>query len=242
MLKVLIVDDERMEREFMSSLLQEKYPRDIEVKTASNGREALEQALLWQADIVFMDIEMPLMSGIEASKSIRKSLPECKIVFLTAYSSFDYAKEGIQLKVVDYLLKPVEDQVIIEMMDGILGRGKSNNDIVKNATDSSPIEIMEEYIATYFYMDISLDSIAEKLNFSPYYLSKLFKQHYNTTFIDYLTNIRIEEARKMLTSTNKSIKEVGELVGYPNSTYFVKLFKKKMDMTPSEYRSRQYIG
>jgi len=70
------------------------------------------------------------------------------------------------------------------------------------------------------------------------HFSKLFRQYYGVKFIDFLTNIRVEAAKELLLDPTKRTKEIGEMVGYPSSSYFSKIFRQKTGMTPSEYRTK----
>ena len=94
----------------------------------------------------------------------------------------------------------------------------------------------KEYISDNYNKDISLDSVSKYVDKSPYYFSKLFKDETGENFIDYLTNIRIEKAKHMLSDKEISIKEICIDVGYSDPNYFSRTFKKCIGITPSEYR------
>ncbi len=99
------------------------------------------------------------------------------------------------------------------------------------------IEQAKEYINLNFAMsDLTLDQVASTVNLSPNYFSSLFNQETGTTFIEYLTNIRMEKAKDYLRCSGKKITEIGFLVGYLDSHYFSYIFKKTQNCTPSEYR------
>ena len=74
------------------------------------------------------------------------------------------------------------------------------------------------------------------MDISPYYFSKLFKEETDQTFVEYLTAIRVEKAKEMLTSPSSSIKEVCAAVGYSDPNYISRIFKKVTGQTPTEYR------
>lgn len=99
------------------------------------------------------------------------------------------------------------------------------------------IEHAKEYMHLNFYMsDLTLDQVASTVNLSPNYFSSLFNQETGMTFIEYLTNIRMEKAKDYLRCSSKKISEIGYLVGYLDSHYFSYIFKKTQNCTPSEYR------
>lgn len=108
MIKILIADDESYERSLLGEIIDKRFGREAEVRMAENGRLAVDAAALWAADVVLMDIEMPGVNGIEAARQILTQRPECKMIFVTAYSLFEYAHEAVKLGACDYILKPVE--------------------------------------------------------------------------------------------------------------------------------------
>ncbi|GGH11967.1 response regulator [Paenibacillus segetis] len=97
--------------------------------------------------------------------------------------------------------------------------------------DSAIAIIMRDYA-----VDISLQSVATQINVNPSYLSRIFKQETGGNFINFLTKVRIDKAKYYLEAKNFKVYEVAEKVGYPNTTYFSKIFKKIVGVTPEEYR------
>jgi two-component system response regulator YesN len=100
------------------------------------------------------------------------------------------------------------------------------------------IERSCEYIEENYMKDITLEDMANKIGFSSYYFSKLFKIYKKMNFIDYLTSVRVKKAKSFLKEPNKSIKEISNLVGYSNSNYFTRVFKRIEKVTPTEYRNK----
>ena len=86
--------------------------------------------------------------------------------------------------------------------------------------------------------EISLDDVSRQVNISPYYFSKIFKEESGLNFIEYLTNIRIDKAKELLSETDMSIKEVCATCGYTDPNYFSRSFKKNVGVTPTEYKER----
>lgn len=242
MLKVLVVDDELIEREAVEQILTEEFGYMMNIRLAANGKEAMDTACLWQADLILMDIEMPGINGLEAAKIIKEQLPECKIIFVTAYGLFNYAQEAVKLGAADYILKPADDQEVIDAVNKVI---RGNTEPVTEETDTHALtktekmmKQVEEYLKKNYMHDISLDTVSRTINFSPFYFSKLFKQHFGTNFIDYLTDIRIETAKEILKDPTKSAKDIGSMVGYTDPNYFAKIFKRKTGFTPTEYRNQ----
>jgi two-component system response regulator YesN len=93
------------------------------------------------------------------------------------------------------------------------------------------------YIDDHYNEEVSLEDVAAHVDLSPYYFSKLFKEQNGTSFIDYLTGIRIRQGKELLKETRLSLKEICFKVGYHDPNYFSRVFKKNTGRTPSEYRA-----
>ena len=93
-----------------------------------------------------------------------------------------------------------------------------------------------ELIRSSYQRDITLSDVAEAIHISPYYLSHIFKEELGFTFLEYLTNVRMEYAKQMLVNTKKSITDIAQSVGYNDAGYFSKVFKKQCGVTPNAYR------
>ncbi|MCQ4086551.1 response regulator [Saccharibacillus sp. JS10] len=95
---------------------------------------------------------------------------------------------------------------------------------------------IKQYIAEHSHQDISLEAIGEKFELSPFYISKLFKEQVGVNYIDFLTECRIEKAKKLMSDPTRSLKEITFEVGYHDPNYFSKVFKKTCEVSPTEYR------
>ena len=93
-----------------------------------------------------------------------------------------------------------------------------------------------QYIREHFDKNLTLKEIAHAVYISPYYLSHIFKERLNCTVIDYLTSVRMEEAKKLLRKKGLSIVSIAERIGYGDSGYFSKVFKKSEGVTPSTFK------
>ena len=106
-MRILIAEDEQRTRQGLVRVLQSLRDEYEIVAQASNGKAALEMILEQKPDVVFIDIKMPFMDGLELSRLVKKALPDTKIIILSGYNEFDYAKEAITIGISEYLLKPV---------------------------------------------------------------------------------------------------------------------------------------
>ncbi len=103
---------------------------------------------------------------------------------------------------------------------------------------SGVIANAKNFIEENYHKDISLDDVSRKVDISPYYFSKLFKEEVGENFIEYLTRIRIEKAKRLLQNRDLSIKNICADTGYSDPNYFSRIFKKYVGETPTEYRDR----
>jgi len=112
---------------------------------------------------------------------------------------------------------------------------------MENAREKEAVSVIEKakaYIRDNYKKDISLDEVSREVDISPYYFSKLFKQETGGNFIEYLTEIRLKNARELLKDSRLSIKEICVESGYSDPNYFSRIFKKYEGVTPSEFRER----
>lgn len=235
-MNLLIADDENLELKVLEKTVKKHFVDELEIFTAGNGRKASQICDEVKPDIALLDIEMPGMNGIELAKYIKEKNMECIIIFITAYDRFDYAIEAMHIKAFDYLLKPWKEEKLCELINTAIENVRS-----MQKTDSivhSQKDVIKDYIDRNYKKDISAKDVAGILGYSDVYFSKVFKQLFDDNFINYLTKIRIDRAKVLLKDVSFNIKEVGKSVGYADSNYFTKVFKRSVGMSPSEYRSK----
>lgn len=235
-MNLLIADDENLELKVLEKTIKKHFVDELEIFASSNGRKASQICDEVKPDIALLDIEMPGMNGIELAKYIKEKYAECIIIFITAYDRFDYAIEAMHIKAFDYLLKPWKEERLCELINTAIENVRS-----MQKTDSivhSQKDIIKDYIDRNYKKDISAKDVAGILGYSDVYFSKVFKQLFDDNFINYLTKIRIDRAKVLLKDVSFNIKEVGKSVGYADSNYFTKVFKRSIGMSPSEYRSK----
>lgn len=261
MIRLLIADDEKLEREALAELVQRRFERDVVLEVAENGRKAADTAVLWGADLILMDIEMPGMSGLDAARAVLAQRPSCRVIFVTAYSLFQYAHEAVHLGACDYLLKPVDPDELEASVRRAMRQIETERKLEELAaarpqpeqteTEEEAEDAPEEgensqtalvmahvrrYLEDNYMFDLSLDSVGEILHISPAYLSAQFKKYQKMNFLDCLTELRINAAKELLADPFRSSAEVASMVGYEDASYFARAFKKRTGMTPTQYR------
>lgn len=247
MWKVLITDDEPKIRKGLRKIIQSF---DIEldvVGEAEDGEMALELAKELKPHILLVDINMPFLNGLAFIEEVYKILPQAIVIIITGYDDFHYAQKAIKLQVFDYVLKPVNPKELKDIISKVI------DNLEKHHTSTDEVDTLDRDIELYspivalaknhidnHYMqeDLSLQEIADKFDISPSYLVRLMKQELGKTFVEYLTDIRMENAKKMLKEENINIKiyQVAQLVGYGSQHYFSRVFKKEVGVTPLEYK------
>ena len=235
-MNLLIADDENLELKVLEKTVKKHFVDELEIFDSSNGRKASQICDEVKPDIALLDIEMPGMNGIELAKYIKEKYADCIIIFITAYDRFDYAIEAMHIKAFDYLLKPWKEERLCELINTAIENVRSmqkTDGIVHSQKD-----VIKDYIDRNYKKDISAKDVAGILGYSDVYFSKVFKQLFDDNFINYLTKIRIDRAKLLLKDVSFNIKEVGKSVGYADSNYFTKVFKRSIGISPSEYRNR----
>lgn len=118
----------------------------------------------------------------------------------------------------------------------LLGQLAKLQEAKRQDTEPDLIRRIQQYIQEHAHEEISLESIAEHVQLSPYYVSKMFKDALGVNYIDYLTECRIEKVKSLLLNPGKSLKEISYEVGYHDPNYLSKVFKKVSGLSPTEYR------
>ena len=238
-LSVLLVDDEIMIREGFKRLF-DWAAHDCEVVgEAADGMEALTKIDTLCPDIVIMDINIPIMNGLKVIQLSRIKHPQTAFVIVSGYDDFSYCREALRLQITDYILKPVNYEEFGTCIDNLkisLFEQRISSAPEMAEQDGRTITGITRYLQEHLAEEVSLSVLAEEFHLNPQYISQLFKNEIGVGFLAYLTNIRMEKAKKLLLSTSLSVAEVAEQSGYGDYRVFTKVFKKAEGSTPSQYR------
>ena len=265
--RVMIIDDEESARKLMrASIKWEDLDMEV-VGEATSGIEAINIIDDLRPDIVFVDISMPFMDGIEFTEIATDRYPDLIIIIMTAIDQFEYARKCVSLPVFEYMLKPMVRAEITKVLerakdrlDGMninsrntgvsdnyasvwndSGRDGENSGAeelgVSGETENNPVELIKKYLEeNYTDPKLNLAFAAQHFGFSASYLSRKFKQETGKNFIEYLTEIRMENAKKSARSGVKMFITAAD-VGIPDPNYFGRCFKKYTGMSYSDYMS-----
>lgn len=236
-LHVLLVDDEIMIREGFKRLFDwEAHDCEV-VGEAADGMEALAKIDMLQPDIVIMDINIPIMSGLKVIQLCRIKHPKTAFVIVSGYDDFSYCQQALRLQITDYILKPVNYEEFGSCIDNLkisLYENRVVNEPMQQ--EERTINGLTRYMQEHLSEEITLSVLAEEFHLNAQYISQLFKNEIGVGFLAYLTNIRLEKAKKLLLLTALPIADVAEQSGYGDYRVFTKVFKKAEGITPSQYR------
>lgn len=243
-LRVVVAEDEPLILNSIKKKIEAANKNFHVVATAEDGQTALESIAVHSPDILFTDIQMPVMDGIGLIKNVSEKYPKIMIVVISGYNNFKYAQMAIKYGVKEYLLKPVKKAELSETLLRLSARVQSEDlsATIKNDRDSvaksKDIAVfIENYIKENYRSEINFNQIAQKFNFNPSYLSKIFTKYVGENPSKYLISLRINEAKQLLLSNDSlSVKTIGELVGYPDQYHFSHVFKSLCGKSPSEFR------
>ena len=213
---------------------EKDYPADTEKKifdAVENGdriiaKESADAFFTWMLQVESVSNEDIKLKVLEFTMWAERIAYESGGMIYRMSSRHTYLNEVLQVANMEelrnwFLVK------IIQACENVKARKKeSAHEVIDHA---------KHYIEEH-YRDVSLDDISREVNISPYYFSKLFKEKTGDNFIDYITEIKISNAKEMILDNKKSMKVICRDIGYANPNYFSYIFKKKVGVTPSEYR------
>lgn len=255
MVELVIIDDEEMILKGLIYTMDWLSMGINVVGSTDNGRTGLTMIQRLRPDIVLTDIKMPLMDGLTMVEEARKAV-DFKAIFLTSYQDFDYAKKAISLEAVDYLLKPVDELVLRELMDKLvvtiqetkeyqtykrlsdkqignfdewtlIRRSESNNNYYVDKTF--------DYIENCFAEKVSPNQLADSCQVSPSYLRRTLKKHTGKTFLELLHAYRIHKSIQLLKRGNLRVSEISEICGFNDYKHFYAVFKKHVGVSPTDF-------
>lgn len=245
MVSILLADDESIERKYLQNLFSRHKEYQV-VGEAQNGAEIVDLARRKKPDIILMDINMPMMNGLESARKIKQQFPDTIIILNTAYADFEFAKKALDYRLDAYLLKPSSEKQIIDTIEKCIAQCMNRGSfqfyhlegLVNKDTQSevNAIQILISYIDENYYQDVTLETLADLVHFSPSYVSKIFHRETGQTVKSYINKMKIKNAKYLLANTRRPIQEVAKNSGFINVSHFNRIFKQYTDLTPQQYR------
>lgn len=209
---------------------------------------AIRMLQTYQVDFIITDIEMPNGNGLELIKWVKDNKPKIRSVFYTGHAEFSYAQEALRLGVEDYLLKPIAyeelEKILFKIEKKILLQEKTvdlsefTEECCEDGTEDIVALVKKIIAENLFVGNLQRDELAAMVHVSSGYLGRIFKKETGMALTDYIIKKRLSIAKQLLTKTSLSITDVSLRIGISYSSYFTKMFKEHVGMTPQEYRQQ----
>jgi two-component system response regulator YesN len=195
-----------------------------------------------------MDINIPLLSGLDAIETIRAQLPGTIFVIISGYDDFAFAQKAIHFGVSEYLLKPVSFDDLALVLERIRRQllrqwqmpqrtPQSQASATEEPVESKRVYQIITWLHEHLTEDITLKALSGIFYLHPTYISQLFKRETGMNYHDYLMRLRIDAAKKLLSTTDMSISQIADLTGFQDYRRFSQVFKRLENVTPSKLKA-----
>lgn len=255
--RVILIDDEPWTLVYLKKTFKWDQMGFEVIAEIKNSEEAIDIICRECPDVVFTDIRMPKMSGLELMQRVKEKGINSTFIIISGFAEFSYAQEAVKLGAFEYCLKPIS----FEKADEILTRLKVNLDSKKinllnpantvhnpvSELITSPVteaDVNKNFKKMLKHMQVNLNKklqlkeVAKEFYLNPNYCCFLFNKNIGKTFSEFLTDLRMKEAVRILEDNELTIEEAAKKTGYDDYFYFNKVFKKYHGVTPAEYRKK----
>jgi two-component system, response regulator YesN len=239
MYSLLIVDDEEEIRNALALYFPWNEWGFEVVHVAEDGSQALEYARSTRVDVALCDIRMPAMSGIDFARLCSELGLDLRIVFLSAYKDFEYARAALQYGVRRYVLKPVKYRDLADAFAGVkedLDKGSRRPPAPRSSGFHEQVVAAIREFVEKEYRTATLERAAAAVRMNPNYLSTYYKQRTGENFGRLLLRVKMENAARLLVDIRHQVQEIAGMVGYSSPKNFTRAFRLYFGRTPREYR------
>lgn len=216
-IKVFLVEDEMVIRRGIKNSIDWEKEGYIFCGEASDGELAYPMIIKEKPDILITDIRMPFMDGLELCKLVKKELPNIKILILSGYDEFDYAKEAIRLGVTEYLLKPISSGKLLEALNGVsesIRREKEDKDLVRKYMEEMRENTEHEKQKFFEQMIAGNLSMADALETGEKYEMNLSAGMYNLLLFRFTLGEENRKSGELLGEAEYAIEKLTERLEY----------------------------
>lgn len=256
---LLVIDD----NEDICNMINEMLGEEYNIISASNGKSGLRMATRYIPDIIVCDVMMPVMDGLECCRRLKEEVSTCHIpvIMLTACSLDEQRVEGFESGVDGYMSKPFSMKVLKSHLKTLINNRRLIKDLWKadvGKEDNSEIHkdtvrlekavsgMDSEFYHRFLSMvkenmsdpELNVDRLAKDLGFARSQFYRKIKALTNYSPVELLRRLRLKHARELLTTTEKTISEIGYEVGFSSAAYFTKCYRDEFGETPSQLRER----
>jgi two-component system response regulator YesN len=235
--QVVIVEDELpLLRELVETFSWRSVNCEV-AGTAGSIHEARQLLARIRPDILITDIKLADGDGISL---IEETSPRAAIV-ITGHSQIAFAQKALRAGAVDFLLKPLDDEELRQAVQrAVIMVGQAYH--APTSPREGPKPLVHDaliFIQKHYQTDVSLLDAAEYLEITGGHLASLFKKETGKTFLQVLTEHRMNVAATLLRDPRNRINEVAQKIGYHDPAYFTKIFRRTFGLSPREYRDRE---
>lgn len=231
---ILLVEDDQDLLDITSEVMKGHF----NVIPALNGAQAWDCLNKEKIDCIISDLALPDIDGVDLLRKLRNANFDIPVIIVTGKSSLFYAEKCADLGVCGYINKPYDINYLIKRINSAINPEENNVSESSGNNIHPKVKKCVKYINLHFAQQINKKSVSELLGITPDYLTKLFHKDVGVPFVSYLNRVRIEEAKKMLSSSSLSLAEIIDKVGFGTMQHFFKQFKRHTGTTPDEYRKR----
>lgn len=244
-MKLLIVEDEE---HFIHTLRRVIETNELGIENIIEVRDGLTAAELVrveQPDIILTDMNMPYLDGAGFLDRCRQMRFGGEIIVISGHDDFRYTRSAIRADVLDYILKPIDPDEINRILKRAVERIRCRvmtDQEVKPVQDAGIESRIKTFLEQHYTEPISLDLVAKKFYLSKEIILKLFKQKYACGVYEYVLKLRMERARYLVENTDNQVLQIAGEVGFNDSNYFSKAFKKYFGCSPKTMRKAHREG
>ncbi len=238
MFRVYVVDDEEL---ILSEIVQTVPWMENGFTVcgfSTSAPRAIEEILALRPDVVFTDLKMPSVGGLELMNQV-KGKHDCEFVLLSAYGTFEDSRAFFLNEGFDYILKPLEQNdmsFLLQKLYRKLAHIKEGGRSFEETGVNPEFVRLIAYVREHYKEAISLKMLAGQFNLSANYICNLFAKHQEQTLTRFVSELRMQEAARLIREGRQPFKVVGIEAGYTDYYYFCKVFRDHFGMSPSEYR------
>ncbi|MDE6007112.1 MAG: substrate-binding domain-containing protein [Muribaculaceae bacterium] len=248
---LLVIDDNKDIQKLVTELLKTEY----NIITASNGKEGLVKAAKYVPDLIICDVMMPIMDGLECARHIKNevSTSHIPILMLTACAMDEQRAQGYESGADGYLSKPFNSAVLKARCENLITNRKRIKELwvsgsVKKAERPKKLptgeidndfynHFIEIFTAEMSNPDLNVDAIASKIGLERSQLYRKIKALTNYSPVELMRRLRLQEGRRLLTTTDRTVSEIAYETGFTTPAYFTKCYRDAYGETPSETRN-----
>jgi YesN/AraC family two-component response regulator len=247
---VLVVDDEPLVRSFLRDALGAR-ARVVEAADREHAIAILQGHTRGTLDLLLVDYLLPTGSGLDILALTKRRWPWLPVVILTGFGTEDLAVQALRGGASDYLRKPVSVDMLLKTVDTLTAQspGAPAAAAPVGADDGHPrlvhpnIQKALVFMREHFAEPVTLSEVARQAGLSRFHFCRLFHHETGVPFHDYLHDLRVTQAKTLLTDRYLTVTEVAYAVGFNDLSHFDRTFRRMIGRSPSEYRkSMLYDG